>query len=76
MLCGIIIGLCFGIVFKNYRALELVKKCTLKPSMNGMCKLSNLVGIEIVSEIKTNVTFVYVLQLPWKSLVFRQTIQY
>lgn len=38
MLCGIIIGLCFGIVFKNYRALELVKKCSLRPNMSGKCK--------------------------------------
>lgn len=32
MLFGIIIGLCFGIVFKNYRALELVKKCSHRPN--------------------------------------------
>lgn len=32
MFFGIIIGLCFGILFKNYRALELVKKCSLRPN--------------------------------------------
>lgn len=32
MFFGIIIGLCFGILFKNYRALELVKKCSPRPN--------------------------------------------
>lgn len=32
MFFGIVIGLCFGILFKNYRALELVKKCSLRPN--------------------------------------------
>lgn len=32
MIFGIVIGLCFGILFKNYRALEIIKKCSHRPS--------------------------------------------
>lgn len=34
MFFGIVIGLCFGILFKNYRALEIIKKCSFRPSTN------------------------------------------
>lgn len=40
MFFGIIIGLCFGILFKNYRALELVKKCSLRPNTGNRKKTS------------------------------------
>lgn len=33
---GIAIGLCIGTVFKNYRALELVKRCNLKAMRESM----------------------------------------
>lgn len=43
MFFGIIIGLCFGILFKNYRALELVKKCSLRPN-TGKWQTLNLMN--------------------------------
>lgn len=32
MLFGILFGLCLGLVIRNYRALEIVKKCDQSPS--------------------------------------------
>lgn len=48
MFFGIIIGLCFGILFKNYRALELVKKCSLRPNTGKNPYLSNLMALKII----------------------------
>lgn len=38
MFFGIIIGLCCGILIRNYQTLEIVKKCKHNPDLNDKSK--------------------------------------
>lgn len=63
MLFGIIIGLCFGIIFKNYRALELVKRCSSKLHLNDRNPLE-IIGLspdDTVLNSQNNLLFVGVM---------------
>lgn len=63
MLFGIVIGLCFGIIFKNYRALELVKRCSSKFNVNDRHPLEiiNLSSDDSVLNSQNNLLFVGVM---------------
>lgn len=63
MFFGIIIGLCFGIIYKNYRALELVKRCSTKLNLNDRNPLGiiNLSPDDTVLNSQNNLLFVGVM---------------
>lgn len=59
---GIAIGLCIGTVLKNYRALEIVKRCRLKPS--GQKDALDIIGLKAEQTIRNsqnNLVFVGVM---------------
>lgn len=43
---GIVIGICCGFVIRNYRALEIVKKCSFKPDMINKSIFHNVIPLQ------------------------------
>ncbi|XP_058985338.1 chondroitin sulfate synthase 1 [Musca domestica] len=59
---GIAIGLCIGTVLKNYRALEIVKRCSLKP--NNLKTPFEIIGLkpeDTIQNSQKNLVFVGVM---------------
>ncbi|XP_069966792.1 chondroitin sulfate synthase 1 isoform X4 [Bactrocera oleae] len=60
---GIALGLCIGTVLKNYRALEIVKRCSMKPS--GQQNPFEIIGMnpeeETIKSSQKNLVFVGVM---------------
>ncbi|KAG4068935.1 hypothetical protein HA402_005083 [Bradysia odoriphaga] len=60
---GIVIGICCGFVIRNYRALEIVKKCSFKPDMmnRNPFEIIDLKPNETIENSQTNFIFVGVM---------------
>lgn len=58
---GIAIGLCLGTVLKNYRALELVKRCNPSPSFKTPFEIIGLNPEDTIENSQKNLVFVGVM---------------
>ncbi|EDW00448.1 GH11859 [Drosophila grimshawi] len=59
---GIVLGLCIGTVLKNYRALELVKHCSLRPTnMKSPHEIIGLDNKDTIQNSQRNLVFVGVM---------------
>lgn len=58
---GIAIGLCIGTVFKNYRALELVKRCNLKAMRENPLEIIGMRPEQTIHNSQRNLVFVGVM---------------